>query len=132
MNRKYLESALVNSPETTKKVSAELHQNVMRAVRLAQPVSRKRSIGLSVPAWAATALAVIVVAVIFYPAQTERVSPFLKTPVIQSQAPAAADSLMGLGKGLLALSEETPAPETELRKEIERLKSDLARFDFRS
>lgn len=137
MNRKNLESALVNTPETSVKVSDELHQDIMRAVRQVEPVRRKATFSWMAfsrfsPALAAGALAVIVAAVIFYPHETDRLSPLPGASPVTSQVQSSAGSLLSLGEGLLAISEETPVPETELRKEIERLKSDLARFDFRS
>ncbi|MGB5291096.1 MAG: hypothetical protein WBN41_06565, partial [Lysobacterales bacterium] len=60
------------------------------------------------------------------------VDPVLGNTTVQSQVQLSASSLLTLEKGLLALSEETSTSESELRKELERLKSDLARFDFRS
>jgi hypothetical protein len=134
MSSKNLETALVNAPETKIKVSAGLHQNIMRAVRLAEPVSRKPALTRIGPAWAVGAMAVMVAAVIFYLPQQGSVDPVLRNSTVQSmsQVEVSTESLLNLEEGLLALSEEASTPETELRKELERLKSDLARFDFRS
>ena len=132
MSSKNLETALVNAPETKIKVSAGLHQNIMRAVRLAEPVSRKPALTRIGPAWAVGVLTVILAVVVFYPPQQGAVDPVLRNTPVQSQVQVSASSLMTLKEGLLALSEETSTSESELRKELERLKSDLARFDFRS
>jgi len=132
MNMKSLESALVNAPETKIKVSAGLHQNILRAIRLAAPVSRKTAFRRAGPAWAVGVLTAILAAVIFYPPQQDAVDPVLRNTTVQSQVQLSASSLLTLEEGLLALSEETSTSESELRKELERLKSDLARFDFRS
>jgi hypothetical protein len=77
-------------------------------------------------------LTVILAVVVFYPPQQGTVDPVLRNTPLQSQVQVSASSLMTLKEGLLALSEETSTSESELRKELERLKSDLARFDFRS
>jgi hypothetical protein len=79
-------------------------------------------------------MAVMVAAVIFYLPQQGSVDPVLRNSTVQSmsQVEVSTESLLNLEEGLLALSEEASTPETELRKELERLKSDLARFDFRS
>lgn len=134
MNRKNLKSALVNAPETKVEVSNRLHQNIMRAVRLAEPVSRKPALKRVGAAWAVGALTVMVAAVIFYLPQQDSVDPVLINSSVQSmsQLEMSTASLLNLEEGLAALSEETSTPETELRKELERLKSDLARFDIRS
>lgn len=137
MNRKNLEGALVNAPEMSIKVSAGLHQDIMRAIRQVEPagrgsVSRGITFSRAIPAWTMGALAVIVAAVIFYPSQTITISPAPNTAVVPSQVQNPAGYLLSRGERLLTISEQTPAPEAELRKEIQRLKSDLARFDFRS
>ena len=129
-----MENALVNAPETKVKVSTGLHQNIMRAVRLAEPVSMKPASRRAGTAWAAGVLAVMVASVVFYLPQQDSVDPVLRNGTVQSmsQVELSTASLLNLEEGLLALSEETTTPEAELRKELERLKSDLARFDFRS
>jgi len=132
MNRKNLENALVNAPETSIKVGPGLHQNIMRAVRLAEPAKRQTVFRRAGPAWAVGALTVVVAAVSFYLPQQGAVDPALINTPLQSQVQVSASALLNLEEGLLALSEETSSSETELRKELERLKSDLARFDFRS
>ena len=132
MNSLFLRKSLANTPETKAKVSAELHQDIMRAVRLAQPVGRRSRFFRSTPAWGAGVLAMLLVAVFFYLPQTAPVSQVTQDVVAQSEPQSQIDPLMVLGERLLVFSEETAAPERALREELERLKSDLARFDFRS
>ncbi|MDH4018656.1 MAG: hypothetical protein OEU84_03570 [Xanthomonadales bacterium] len=134
MNSLFLKKSLVNTPETKATVSAELHQNVMRAVRLAKPVGRSSRFFRSTPAWGAGVLAMLLVAVFFYLPQTAPVSQVTQDVVAQTKTEpqSQSDPLLVLGESLLIFSEETAAPEQALRKELERLKSDLARFDFRS
>ena len=74
----------------------------------------------------------LLVAVFFYLPQTAPVSQVTQVVVAQSEPQSQTDPLMVLGESLLVFSEETAAPEQALREELERLKSDLARFDFRS
>ena len=132
MNRKSLENALTNSPVSTVKVSNELHQDIMRAVRQVEPAGRKTVFSPVKPAWAVAAVAATVTAVVFYLPRTETVAPALESSPAQSQVQALDVSLLNLEESLIALSGESPMPEQELRKELERLKSDLARFDLRS
>jgi len=132
MNRKSLEKALTNAPVSTVKVSGELHQDIMRAVRQVEPTGRKTVFSPVKPAWAAAAVAATVAAVVFYLPRTETVVPALESSPVQSQVQALDISLLNLEERLIALSGESPMPEQELRKELERLKSDLARFDLRS
>jgi len=70
--------------------------------------------------------------VFFYLPATAPVSQVTQVVVAQSESQSQTDPLMVLGERLLVFSEETAAPERALREELERLKSDLARFDFRS
>ena len=132
MNKTLWKDALTNTPETSVEVSTQLHQDIMRAVRLAEPVGKKAVSNRAISAWGAAAFAVIVLAVFFYPTRTTTVLP-LPSPeqgLTQNQEPAI--SLEQLAGSLVALSKDVPEPEQELRKELERLKSDLERFDFRS
>ena len=129
MNNIFLEQSLSKPLETEVKVSAELHQDIMRAVRLAGPAAKK-SPGWTIPAWGA-GLAVTVITV-FYLAHTTGVAPLPASNLVQSQGQGSAASLVALGDKLAAFTETTPLPEKELRQELERLKSDLGRFDFRS
>jgi len=132
MNDTFLKKSLLNTPETAAKVSTELHQDIMRAVRLSEPVGRKPVFNRLIPAWGAATIAAIAIGVFFYLPQTRPVSP---TPVLepgQSESQRETASLLTLGDSLLALSKSTPLPEQALREELERLKSDLERFNFRS
>ena len=132
MNKIIWKDALTNTPETTVKVSAELHQDIMRAVKLAEPAGRKSGFKRAVPAWGAAVFAILVSAVFFYPSRTTTVSPVSTPDQSLSQYQNPVTSLEQLADNLLSLSENAPVPEQELRKELERLKSDLERFDFRS
>ena len=132
MNDTFLKKSLLNSPETAVKVSASLHQDIMRAVRLSEPADRKPEFRRFFPALGAVAIAVIAVGVIFYLPQTSSISP---SPVVDADRPETqrdTASLQTLGDSLLAMSKNTSSPELALREELERLKSDLERFDFRS
>ena len=132
MNKTIWKDALTNTPETTVKVGAELHQDIMRAVKLAEPAGRKPGFKRAVPAWGAAMFAILVSAVFFYPSRTTTVLPVSTQDQSLSQIQNPVTSLEQLADGLLALSKNAPVPEQELRKELERLKSDLERFDFRS
>ena len=124
MNDDLLKQALTSSAETRASVDDELHQRIMRSVRLTTANTSNGSNRWSLPAWgmgmAATAMAV------FYLAQT--------TPqrIVTPDIPAADGTATPISKMLSDLQTETALPEQELRKELERLKSDLKRFDFRS
>ncbi len=124
MNDDPLRHALSASTQTHATVSDELHQRVMRSVRLASGSNVVLRSRWSLPAWGlgmtATAIA------IFYLAQTEQVS----TPNPDARIETAAE--ISVEKMLTSLQLETALPEQELRKELERLKSDLKRFDIRS
>lgn len=132
MSNSYLKESLVNEPETEVKVSAELHRNIMRAVRLAEPVSKKPALFSVIPALGAAVLAVLVVGVFISRPLTTEITPSA-TPQQGISQNLSADSTLGqLADELLILSKNSTVPEQELRKELERLKSDLERFDFRS
>jgi len=132
MNKIIWKDALTNTPETTVKVSTGLHQDIMRAVKLAEPAGRKHGFRRTVPAWGTAVFAILVSAVFFYPSRTTTVLPVSTTDQSLSQYQNPVTSLEQLADGLLVLSRDAPVPEQELRKELERLKSDLERFDFRS
>jgi len=132
MNSLFLKNSLVNTPEAKARVSDKLHQDIMRAVRLAEPVGGRFQFLRSVPAWAAGVFAALLVAVFFYLPQTAPVSQVPPAVVAQTESQSPADPLLVLGESLLVFSKETAVPEQALRKELERLKSDLARFDLRS
>lgn len=132
MSSSFLKESLVNAPETSVKVSTGLHQNIMRAVRQAEPDNSKSSFFLSVPAWGAGVLAILLTGVFLYQAPTEPVSRMPQAVVTQPPAQNPAEPLLVLGEDAFVLVTETRAPEQALREELERLKSDLTRFDFRS
>ncbi len=129
MNQENLKIALCNTPETQVKVSAAQHQDIMRAVRLSASTESKATFNWKIPAWS-TGLAATAAAV-FYFVQP----PVLPLPIqdlAQTQNNAAMPSLFSLTDKLALFSEQAPLPEKQLRQELERLKSDLERFDFRS
>lgn len=132
MNKKLWKDALTNTPEASAEVSAQLHQDIMRAVRLAEPAGREPGFNRAIPAWGAAVFAILVLGVFFYPSRMTTVLPVSTPDQGLSQYQNSAHSLEQLADSLLAFSKETPVPEQELRKELERLKSDLERFDFRS
>jgi len=132
MNKTSLKDALTNTPETEVKVSTQLHQDIMRAVKLAEPAARKPGFGRAIPAWGAAVFAILVSAVFFYPSRTSTVLPVAIPDHALSQVQNPVTSFEQLTDNVLSLSKDASVPERELRKELERLKSDLQRFDFRS
>ena len=132
MKTTQLKESLANAPETKVKVSLELHRDIMRAVKLAEPVGKKPAFYRVMPAMGAAILAVFSVGMFFYLSQTTAVAPLTTTDQGLSQTQSPVSPLEQLAGELLVLSKNTPLPEQELRKELERLKSDLERFDFRS
>lgn len=132
MNKNFWKDALTNTPETSPEVSEQLHQDIMRAVRLSEPANRKSVFKRVIPAWGAAAFALVLLAVFFYPTRTATVLPLPEPGQGLSQSQEPVISLEHLAGSLAALSKDVPEPEQELRKELERLKSDLERFDFRS
>ena len=132
MNKKSLKDALTNTPETAVKVSAQLHQDIMRAVKLAEPVGRKPGFSRAVPAWGAAVFAILVSAVFFYPSRMSTVLPEATPEQALSQYQNTVTSFEQLADSVISLSKDASVPEKELRKELERLKADLERFDFRS
>ena len=64
MNKFSLQKSFAGAPETDIKVSAELHRDIMRAVRLAGPTRKKSLSDWAVPAWL-SGMAVTAVAVFY-------------------------------------------------------------------
>ena len=127
MTREQLEKLLLKTAEEEPKVSGRLHQDVMRAVRRAEPVARRDSTDWRIPA-VGTAMSLLV----FYFLQTTAVN---QLPTSEQTYPGNLlinTSLTALEDQLATLSQHTLTPEKELKAELERLKSDLKRFDFRS
>lgn len=127
MNRHQLDKALRKAPECKVRVDERLHQDVMRAVRMAEPAAEKTSFSWRIPAWG-TALAVTLVAVFLIDRVDTRPSPLLTDSSIDMEP----TSLLVLGDKLASISEESMLPEKQLKLELERLKSDLQRFSFKS
>jgi hypothetical protein len=136
MSNTYLKETLVNAPETSVKVSLQLHREIMRSVRMAEPVRKKAEFYRLIPTLGAAVLPLFTVAVFFYLSQTIDVAPSANPgqglSQVDTPASPSISSLAQLTEELLVLSKNTSVPEQELRKELERLKSDLERFDFRS
>ena len=136
MSNTYLKESLAKAPETSVKVSLQLHRDIMRSVRMAEPVRKKAAFYRLIPTLGAAVLPLFAVAVFFYLSQTNVVAPLANPEQGLSQVDtpvsSPSSSLAQLTKELLVLSKNTSLPEQELRKELERLKSDLERFDFRS
>ena len=132
MNKTHLKDSLINTAETEVTVSVELHRDIMRAVRLAEPVRKRSAFHAVIPALGAVAMAVFAIAVFINRPQAIEVSPLIAPQQGISQSISAATPLKQLADELLILSKNSTLPEQELRKELERLKSDLERFDFRS
>jgi hypothetical protein len=127
MKREQLEKLLLVTAEEEPKVSGRLHQDVMRAVKLAKPVARKARTDWRIPALG-TAMSLLV----FYFLQTTAVN---QLPTGEQAYPGKIlvnTPLTVLEDQLATISQHTLIPEKELKAELERLKSDLKRFDFRS
>jgi len=124
MNNDPLKQSLSSSAETRVTVSEELHQRVMRSVRLSATRDKVAKPRWVLPAWglgmAATAVAVF---------SLTRTTP---VPSPTPDIPAEVAVTTTVNELLASLKLEAALPEQELKKELERLKSDLARFDFRS
>jgi hypothetical protein len=127
MKREQLEKLLLETAEEDPKVSGRLHQDVMRAVRLAKPVVRKPRTDWRIPALG-TAMSLLV----FYFLQTTAVNQLPPSEQVYSGNLLINTPLTALEDQLATLSQHTLVPEKELKAELERLKSDLKRFDFRS
>lgn len=127
MNKHEFVNLLRNTTETSVKVDAQLHQNIMRSVRLAGSMDRAPRFAWAGPALGAT-MAVLVVAFLH----------FSTVPGLKSQQPSVAQKIdpsvtfEAFGVSLENLKDGSLLTENELELEIERLKSDLKRFDFRS
>jgi hypothetical protein len=123
-----LGQSLSNAPETGAKVSERLHQDIMRAVRLNQPRQKRTFLQRHTPVWVAGLAATA--AVVVYLAQ-----PPISEPVFIPAPPgdgSAMTALAAFEEKLAVLPTGTGLPEAELRKELERLKSDLQRFGIGS
>ena len=127
MNTKELGNLLRNSPETSVTVGDRLHQDIMRSVRLAGTAESTRGFAWAGPALGG-ALAVMLIAVLQFsqPGDVQN-----QQPVLSGKAGSTA-ALQALGDSLKGISNDSLLTENELELEIERLKSDLKRFDFRS
>ena len=127
MNHYEFENLLRNAPETSVKVGGQLHQDIMRSVRLAEPREKRTMFAWAGPALGA-AMAILVLAVlqVWQPVGVKPQQPLLahkndSTPKFQN-----------FGDSLKNLADSSLLTENELKLELERLKSDLKRFDFRS
>ena len=132
MNDRLLKNSLNNAPEVAATVSSRLHQDIMRAVRLAQPSAGKAGFSRAIPALGAAFLALLATGVILLLPAKEAGTPSPPTAQIQPQTQQPVEPVLFLGDRLAGLLKDTSPPEDQLRKELERLKSDLERFDFRS
>lgn len=134
MNNQLSKQLLIETPETKVKVSAALHRDIMRAVRLARPQGSTASSAWAIPAWGVGAVALAFGIVQLVPTAPEGLAKPVTVPVAvaDTQNTSSATPLMILGNKLAVLSEQSLLPEKELREELERLKSDLERFGLRS
>jgi hypothetical protein len=123
-----LRRSLATSPETEAQVGERLHQDIMRAVRLVQPERSKPLMQRLLPVWA-SGLAAVTIVVVFLS------EPPVSVPVNESvsipppQEIGSAPTIFAvIEERLAALPQESGMAEEELRKELERLKTDLQRF----
>ncbi len=131
MNDTLMKRVLNHAPETTVKVSTSLHQDIMRAVRLAEPSASRSGFTRAIPVLGAIFIAMLVAGMIFFLPTKAVVSPSPTTVQTPPQTRLPADAVMVLGENLVGMLKDSPPPEDKLRQELERLKSDLERFDFR-
>jgi len=125
---KLLRQSLATSLETEAQVGERLHQDIMRAVRLAQPERSKPLMQRLLPVWASGFAAVaIAVVILSQPPVPEPVNETVSIPSPQEIGPAPT-VYAAIEERLAALPQESGLAEKELRKELERLKSDLQRF----
>lgn len=123
-----LKQSLVTSPETEAQVDERLHQDIIRAVRLAQPERSKSLMQRLLPVWVTGFAAVaIVVILLSQPPASIPVNESVSIPPSQ-EIGSAHTIFAAIEERLAALPQESGIPEEELRKELERLKSDLQRF----
>jgi hypothetical protein len=123
-----LRRSLATSPETEAQVGERLHQDIMRAVRLAQPERSKPLMQRLLPVWA-SGLAAVAIVVVFLsePPVSAPVNESVSIPPPQ-EIGSAPTIFAVIEERLAALSQESGMAEEELRKELERLKTDLQRF----
>lgn len=127
MKKYELENLLRNTPETSAEVDAQLHQDIMRSVRLARPVDDAPRFAWAGPALGAV-MAVLVLAVLNF----SNVSGVKTEQPLVIQKISQLKTAEAFGDSLKHLTGKTLLTESELKTEYERLKSDLKRFDFRS
>ena len=113
MNQKFLEKSLDEYAGNQGKSQPELHQDIMRAVRLAEPAGRKPVFHGSCPAWACRRVAMVLMAVFFYLPQTVPVSPVTGSGRADAATEHRSSDSQLAWKACLYLSEETPAPEQD-------------------
>lgn len=127
MNEYDLKKMLCDTPEASVTVSDNLHRDIMRKVRLTESVNR-RSRSAWVGPTLGSAMAVLLLAVLH----------FSQSGSVQTQQPLAIAKidrptiLQVFGDSLKGIKDESLLTENELKLELERFKSDLKRFDFRS
>ncbi len=129
MNHYEFENLLRHAPETSVKVSGQLHQDIMRSVRLAEAQERPSRFAWAGPALGA-AMAVMVLAVLQI-SQPAAVTVKPQQPLVAHKVDSTI-KLQAFGDSLKNLAGNSLLTENELKLELERLKSDLKRFDFRS
>ena len=127
MNHYEFENLLRNAPETSVKVGGQLHQDIMRSVRLAEPGTKRYGFAWAGPALGA-AMAVLVLAVLQF---SQPVSMNTKQPLVAHKIDSPVN-FQTFGDSLKNLADSSLLSENELKLELERLKSDLKRFDIRS
>lgn len=124
MNNDLFAQSLNSSAESAASVSDDLHQRVMRKVRLSTASVESPSTAWTIPAWsAAMAATAAVFLILAQPAKLMLDKPHDRGITL---------SLSQLEGKLIALSRETALPEAELREELRRLKADLEKFTIGS
>jgi anti-sigma-K factor RskA len=123
-----LNRALSGAPETQARVSERLHQDIMRSVRLAQADQGKPQKWRTLPAWAMGIATVAVVAV--FVSQSPVNTPVPEPVAIPSppEMSSTQSIFAALEEKISTLPGEQGMAEDALKKELERLKSDLRRF----
>ena len=125
MNKQQFAEILCDTNETRETVSQRLHEDIMRSVRVNGTANGKVFFSWRKPAWGAAA--VLASFMVLLLSQTtmapDPVQPGISNPQVTIQS---------MSSTIQALSKKPLLHEEELKLELERLKSDLQRFDFRS
>ena len=132
MNETSLKNLLNAAPETKASVSGRLHQDIMRAVRLAGPAASRPRQTWALPAFGAAVIVLLWAGLMVFKTSPQ---PAVQIPAVaqgQTHTGEPAAPLLELSDSLISRLQQAKPPEDQLRQELEHLKSDLERFGFKS